>query len=61
MRSETKRKVKMSNKQIKKDLIQEMQKDIELKNHVKDIKDLNQKQFKLLINIFKKVPINKVL
>ena len=44
----------MSNKQIKKDLIQEMQKDIELKNHVKDIKDLNQKQFKLLINIFKK-------
>jgi len=51
----------MSNKQIKKDLIQEMQKDIELKNHVKDIKDLNQKQFKLLINIFKKVPINKVL
>ena len=48
----------MTNKQIKSNLIQDMKKDIELKKHVKDIEDLNQKQFKILINIFKKVQLN---
>ena len=47
-----------TNKQIKSNLIQDMKKDIELKKHVKDIEDLNQKQFKILINIFKKVQLN---
>ena len=40
--------------QIKNNLIQAMKKDIELKKYVKDIEDLNTKQFKILINIFKK-------
>tara|TARA_R110002153_G_scaffold1782_1_gene9017 strand:+ start:30 stop:179 length:150 start_codon:yes stop_codon:yes gene_type:complete len=48
----------MTNKQIKNNLIQDMKKDIELKKHVKDIEDLNQKQFKILINVFKKVQLN---
>ena len=48
----------MTNKQIKSNLIQDMKKDIELKKHVKDIEDLNKKQFKLLINIFKKFQFN---
>ena len=48
----------MTNKQIKSNLIQDMKKDIELKKYVKDIEDLNQKQFKILINVFKKVQLN---
>ena len=48
----------MTDKQIKSNLIQDMKKDIELKKYVKDIEDLNQKQFKILINIFKKVQLN---
>ena len=48
----------MTQKQIKNNLIQDMKKDIELKKYVKDIEDLNQKQFKILINIFKKVQLN---
>jgi hypothetical protein len=40
--------------QIKKNLIQDMKKDIELKKYVKDIKSLNKEQFQVLINIFKK-------
>ena len=54
----TNKKELMTNKQIKNNLIQDMKKDIELKKHVKDIEDLNQKQFKILINIFKKVQLN---
>ena len=49
----------MTNKQIKKNLIQEMRKDIELKNYVKDIEDLTPRQFKLLINICKNVQFKK--
>jgi hypothetical protein len=48
----------MTDKQIKSNLIQDMKKDIELKKYVKDIEDLNQKQFKILINVFKKVQLN---
>ena len=54
----TKKKELMTNKQIKNNLIQDMKKDIELKKYVKDIEDLNQKQFKILINVFKKVQLN---
>ena len=44
----------MTQKQIQSKLVQDMKKDIELKKYVKDIEDLNTKQFKILINIFKK-------
>ena len=44
----------MTQKEIQSKLIQDMKKDIELKKYVKDIEDLNTKQFKILINIFKK-------
>ena len=44
----------MTIKQIQNKLVQAMKKDIELKKYVKDIEDLNTKQFKILINIFKK-------
>ena len=54
----TNKKELMTNKQIKNNLIQDMKKDIELKKYVKDIEDLNQKQFKILINVFKKVQLN---
>jgi len=54
----TNKKELMTNKQIKSNLIQDMKKDIELKKYVKDIEDLNQKQFKILINVFKKVQLN---
>ena len=50
----------MTNKQIKKNLIQDMKKDIELKKYAKDIEDLNTKQFKILINILKKFKINNI-
>ena len=49
----------MTLKQIQSKLVQEMKKDIELKKYVKDIEDLNTKQFKILINIFKKFKTNK--
>ena len=44
----------MTQKEIQSKLVQDMKKDIELKKYVKDIEDLNTKQFKILINIFKK-------
>ena len=44
----------MTLKQIQSKLVQDMRKDTELKKYTKDIKDLNTKQFKILINIFKK-------
>ena len=49
----------MTLKQIQNKLVQAMKKDIELKKYVKDIEDLNTKQFKILINIFKKFKTNK--
>ena len=44
----------MTQKEIQSKLVQDMKKDIELKKYAKDIEDLNTKQFKILINIFKK-------
>ena len=43
----------MTNKEIKKYLISKMKKDIELKKHAKEIDELNEKQFKNLISLFK--------
>ena len=51
----------MTNKQIKKNLVQDMKKDIELKKYAKDIEDLNTKQFKILINVFKKFKIKQLI
>ena len=48
-------KKKITYKQIKINLLSDMRNDIELKKYIKDIKDLNQKQFKILLNIFKKI------
>ena len=46
-------------KQIKINLIKEMKKDNDLKKYVNDIEKLNFEQFTVLINIFKKVNLNK--
>ena len=49
----------MTSKEIQKRLVLDMKKDDDLKQYVKDIKELNSKQFNILINVFKKVKINK--
>ena len=46
------------NRDIKINLIKDMKKDIELKKYVNDIEKLNDDQFTVLINIFKKVNLN---
>tara|TARA_Y100001951_G_scaffold40117_1_gene31731 strand:+ start:269 stop:469 length:201 start_codon:yes stop_codon:yes gene_type:complete len=46
---------KMTNKEIQKRLVKDMQKDKDLKQYSKDIKELNQRQFNILLNVFKKV------
>jgi hypothetical protein len=45
----------MTNKAIKKRLLTEMKKDQDLKPYTKDIKELNQKSFGILIKILNKV------
>ena len=45
----------MTNKEIQKRLVEDMQKDKDLKQYSKDIKELNQRQFNILLNVFKKV------
>ena len=45
----------MTNKEIQKRLVKDMQKDKDLKQYSKDIKELNQRQFNILLNVFKKV------
>ena len=47
------------NKDIKINLIKDMKKDNDLKKHVNDIEKLNDEQFTVLINIFKKVNLNQ--
>ena len=47
------------NKDIKINLIKDMKKDNDLKKYVNDIKKLNDEQFTVLINIFKKVNLNQ--
>ena len=46
-------------KQIKINLIKEMKKDNNLKKYIDDIEKLNFEQFRVLINIFKKVNLNQ--
>ena len=50
--------VNILNRDIKINLIKDMKKDIELKKYVNDIEKLNDDQFTVLINIFKKVNLN---
>jgi len=45
----------MTNKEIQKRLVEDMLKDKDLKQYSKDIKELNQRQFNILLNVFKKV------
>tara|TARA_R110002051_G_scaffold210790_1_gene276267 strand:+ start:419 stop:565 length:147 start_codon:yes stop_codon:yes gene_type:complete len=45
----------MTNKEIQKRLVKDMKKDNSLKTYAKDIKELNTKQFNILVNVFKKV------
>ena len=44
---------KMTNKQKKNKLLQEMKKDKDLKPYVKDIKELNTKSFSIFLKIAK--------
>jgi len=46
------------NRDIKINLIKDMKKDNDLKKYVNDIQKLNDDQFTVLINIFKKVNLN---
>ena len=45
---------KMTNKEIKKRLLKAMKKDNDLKSYVKDIAELNQKSFGILVKVLKK-------
>tara|TARA_B100002003_G_C13654919_1_gene332896 strand:+ start:52 stop:207 length:156 start_codon:yes stop_codon:yes gene_type:complete len=45
----------MKQKEIQKRLVDDMKKDKDLKQYSKDIKKLNQRQFNILLNVFKKV------
>ena len=45
--------IKMTNKQKKNKLLQEMKKDKDLKPYVKDIKELNTKSFSIFLKIAK--------
>ena len=49
----------MINQQLKNKVILSMKKDNDLKKYVNDIKKLNDDQFTVLINIFKKVNLNQ--
>ena len=45
----------MTNKEIQKRLVEDMKKDNDLKKYANDIRLLNDKQFNILLNAFKKV------
>jgi hypothetical protein len=45
---------KMTNKQIQKNLVKDMKQDESLKEYAKDIEDLNEKSFSVLIKVLKK-------
>ena len=44
----------MTNKQIQKNLVKDMKQDESLKEYAKDIEDLNEKSFNVLIKVLKK-------
>ena len=45
---------KMTNEEIKKNLVKDMKQDESLKEYAKDIEELNQKSFSVLIKVLKK-------
>ena len=45
---------KMTNKQIQKNLVKDMKQDESLKEYAKDIEDLNEKSFSVLIKVLNK-------
>ena len=45
----------MTNKQIQKNLVKDMKQDESLKEYAKDIKELNEKSFSVLIKVLKKL------
>ena len=51
---------KMTNKQIQKNLVKDMKQDESLKEYAKDIKELNQKSFSILLKIMKKYNIKDI-
>ena len=50
----------MTNKQIQKNLVKDMKQDESLKEYAKDIKELNQKSFSILLKIMKKYNIKDI-
>jgi|TARA_R110000824_G_scaffold114701_1_gene265392 hypothetical protein len=44
----------MTNKDIQKNLVKDMKQDESLKEYAKDIEDLNEKSFSVLIKVLKK-------
>ena len=59
MKNKSNKKETMTNQQLKNKVILSMKKDNDLKKYVNDIKKLNDDQFTVLINIFKKVNLNQ--
>ena len=51
---------KMTNKDIQKNLVKDMKQDESLKEYAKDIKELNQKSFSILLKIMKKYNIKDI-
>ena len=51
---------KMTNKDIQKNLVKDMEQDESLKEYAKDIKELNQKSFSILLKIMKKYNIKDI-
>ena len=51
---------KMTNKGIQKNLVKDMKQDESLKEYAKDIKELNQKSFSILLKIMKKYNIKDI-
>ena len=45
---------KMTNKDIQKNLVKDMKQDESLKEYAKDIEELNEKSFSVLIKVLKK-------
>ena len=51
---------KMTNKDIQKNLVKDMKQDESLKEYAKDINELNQKSFSILLKIMKKYNIKDI-
>ena len=51
---------KMTNKDIQKNLVKDMKQDESLKEYAKDIEELNQKSFGILLKIMKKYNLKDI-